>query len=53
MQLRLFYDLKPNGSLCQILLQMYKIKSEHGARRFDLQSPSKKDANVDLCLKVM
>jgi hypothetical protein len=28
---------------------MYKFKFEQGWRRFDLTSPSKKDANVEMC----
>lgn len=49
---RLFYDFKNGGSLCHMLSAMYKFKSEQGWRRFDLQSPSRKDVNLDLCLKV-
>jgi len=49
---RLFYDFAPNGSLCHILAALYKYKSEQGWRRFDLGSPSRKDANLQMCLKV-
>jgi len=49
---RLFYDFAPNGSLCQILSALYKYKSDQGWRRFDLGSPSRKDANLQMCLKV-
>ena len=49
---RLFYDLSSNGSLCQILLAMYKYKNEQEWRRFDLSSPSKKGANLSMCSAV-
>jgi len=49
---RLFYDLSPNGSLCFILQAMYKSRSEQGHRKFDLQSPSRKDANLNMCMAV-
>jgi len=48
----LFYDLSPGGSLCHIFASMYKFKTEQGWRRFDLQSSSRKDANIQMCLKV-
>ncbi|XP_076034317.1 SWI/SNF- related protein mor isoform X2 [Oratosquilla oratoria] len=47
-----FLDFKPGGGLCQILSTVYRFKSDHGWRRFDFQSPSKKDANVDLFKEV-
>jgi len=49
---RLFYDFSPNGSLCHLLAALYKYKSDQGWRRFDLGSPSRKDANLQMCLKV-
>jgi len=50
--LYLFYDLSPGGTLAHIFSGMYKYKSEQGWRRFDLQSPSRKDANLQMCQKV-
>jgi len=52
---RLFYDFTTKGdggSLCTILLAMYKYKTEQGWRRFDFGSPSRKDANLQLCVAV-
>jgi len=49
---RLFYDFNPSGSLCQILASLYKYKTDQGWRRFDLGSPSRKDANLQMCMKV-
>ena len=40
------------GSLCNILLAMYKYKTDQGWRRFDLGSPSRKDANLQMCVAV-
>ena len=51
-QVRLFYDFTPSGSLCHILSALFKYKSDQGWRRFDLGSPSRKDANLQMCLKV-
>lgn len=48
----MFYDLSPGGTLAHVFSGMYKYKSEQGWRRFDLQSPSRKDANIQMCLKV-
>ena len=31
---------------------MYQFKNEQGWRRFDLSSPSRKDANLEMCQKV-
>jgi hypothetical protein len=31
---------------------MYKFKYEQGWRRFDLSSPSRKDTNMQMCMKV-
>merc|ERR1719410_2471189 len=52
---RLFYDFSTKGdggSLCNILSALYKYKSDQGWRRFDLGSPSRKDANLQMCLRV-
>jgi len=48
----MFYDLSPGGTLSHILSSMYKYKTEQGWRRFDMQSPSRKDINIQMCLKV-
>jgi len=50
--IRLFYDFNLSGSLCQILLALFKYKTDQGWRRFDLNSPSRKDANLQMCMDV-
>lgn len=40
--------MKPGGGLCHILSTMYKFKSEQGWRRFDLQSPSRLERNIEM-----
>ncbi|XP_057689884.1 SWI/SNF complex subunit SMARCC1 isoform X2 [Corythoichthys intestinalis] len=47
-----FLDMKAGGALCHILGSVYKFKSEQGWRRFDLQSPSRMDRNVEMFLNV-
>lgn len=46
--MKCFLDFKPGGGLCHILSTVYKFKSDQGWRRFDFQSPSRKDANIEL-----
>ncbi|KAK3919431.1 SWI/SNF complex subunit SMARCC2 [Frankliniella fusca] len=46
--MKLFLDMKPGGALCHILSTMYKFKSEQGWRRFDLQSPSRLERNIEM-----
>ncbi|ROT69321.1 SWI/SNF complex subunit SMARCC2, partial [Penaeus vannamei] len=46
--MKCFLDFKPAGGLCHILSTVYKFKSDQGWRRFDFQSPSRKDANIEL-----
>ncbi|RWS07661.1 SWI/SNF complex subunit SMARCC2-like protein [Dinothrombium tinctorium] len=46
--MKCFLDFKPGGSLCQILAAVFKFKSEQGWRRFDFQSPSRMDRNVEM-----
>lgn len=46
--MRIFLDMKPGGALCHILATMYKFKSEQGWRRFDLQSPSRLERNIEM-----
>ena len=50
--LRHFLNFLPDGSLCRILATMYKFKHELGWRRFDLSSPSRKEANLEMCTKI-
>lgn len=45
-------DFTPDGPLCHILSAMYQFKNEQGWRRFDLSSPSRKEANLEMCQKV-
>jgi len=45
-----FLDFKNGGGLCHILATIYKYKNDQGWRRFDFQSPSRKDANME-CFK--
>jgi len=52
---RYLYDMSTKGDggcLCQVLLAMYKFKTDQGWRRFDLTSPSRKEANLQLCVVV-
>ena len=51
-QIRHFLDFTPEGPLCHILSAMYQFKNEQGWRRFDLSSPSRKEANLEMCQKV-
>ncbi len=50
--IRHFLDFTPDGPLCHILSTMYAFKSEQGWRRFDLSSPSRKEANLEMCQRV-
>eukprot|EP00094_Tigriopus_californicus_P005291 TCALIF_05101-PA protein Name:"Similar to SMARCC2 SWI/SNF complex subunit SMARCC2 (Homo sapiens)" AED:0.04 eAED:0.04 QI:0/0.66/0.57/0.85/1/1/7/277/1078 len=50
--IRLFLNFLPDGPLCHILAAMYKFKHEQAWRRFDLSSPSRKEANLQMCTKV-
>ncbi|XP_061177984.1 SWI/SNF complex subunit SMARCC2-like [Saccostrea echinata] len=50
--MRCFLDFKPGGSLCHILAAVYKFKSDQGWRRFDFQSPSRMDRNVEMFLQI-
>jgi len=50
--IRHFLDFTPEGPLCHILSAMYQFKNEQGWRRFDLSSPSRKEANLEMCQKV-
>lgn len=50
--MKLFLDFQPNGSLCHILAAVYKFKSDQGWRRFDFQSPSRMDRNVEMFMNI-
>ncbi|XP_078334987.1 SWI/SNF complex subunit SMARCC2-like isoform X3 [Crassostrea virginica] len=50
--MRCFLDFKPGGALCHILAAVYKFKSDQGWRRFDFQSPSRMDRNVEMFLQI-
>ncbi|XP_033126540.1 SWI/SNF complex subunit SMARCC2-like [Anneissia japonica] len=50
--MKCFQDHKPNGALCHILYSVYKFKSEQGWRRFDFQSPSRMDRNVEMFMNI-
>ncbi|XP_046658694.1 SWI/SNF complex subunit SMARCC2 isoform X2 [Homalodisca vitripennis] len=50
--MRCFLDMKPGGALCHLLATVYKFKSEQGWRRFDFQSPSRMDRNVEMFMNV-
>ncbi|XP_065176003.1 SWI/SNF complex subunit SMARCC1-like isoform X2 [Sycon ciliatum] len=49
---KLFLDYSEGGSLCHILLAAYKTKASQSWRRFDFQSPSRGDANLELLLNI-
>lgn len=50
--IRCFLDFKPGGALCHILAAVYKFKNDQGWRRFDFQSPSRMDRNVEMFLQI-
>ncbi|XP_050405747.1 SWI/SNF complex subunit SMARCC2 [Patella vulgata] len=50
--MKCFMDFKPNGGLCNIFLAVFKFKSDQGWRRFDLQSPSRMDRNVEMFMNI-
>ncbi|RDD37880.1 SWI/SNF complex subunit SMARCC2 [Trichoplax sp. H2] len=50
--IKLFYNYTPGGSLCHILATAYKWKVEQGWRRFDFQSPSRVDRNVEMFINI-
>ena len=51
LKIRYFTNFLPDGPLCRMLAAMYKFKTEQGWRRFDLSSPSRRDANLQMCQK--
>lgn len=50
--MKCFLDFRPSGALCHILASVYKFKSEQGWRRFDFQSPSRMDRNVEMFMTI-
>lgn len=50
--IRCFLDYKPGGGLSQILVSVFKFKTEQGWRRFDFQSPSRMDRNVEMFMQI-
>lgn len=50
--MKCFLDFRPGGSLCHILAAVYKFKGEQGWRRFDFQSPSRMDRNVEMFMTI-
>lgn len=48
---RHFLDFTPDGPLCHVLSIMHQFKHEQGWRRFDFSSPSRKEANLEMCQK--
>ncbi|CAG2202864.1 SMARCC [Mytilus edulis] len=51
--MKCFLDFKKEGgSLCHIIAAVYKFKSDQGWRRFDFQSPSRMERNVEMFLQI-
>uniref|UniRef100_T1J0Q5 SWI/SNF complex subunit SMARCC2 n=1 Tax=Strigamia maritima TaxID=126957 RepID=T1J0Q5_STRMM len=50
--MKCFLDFKHGGGLCHILAAVYKFKSDQGWRRFDFQSPSRMDRNVEMYMNI-
>ncbi|XP_069122462.1 SWI/SNF complex subunit SMARCC1-like [Argopecten irradians] len=50
--MKCFLDFKAGGALCHIIAAVYKFKSDQGWRRFDFQSPSRMDRNVEMFLQI-
>merc|ERR1711894_728106 len=50
--MKCFLDFKAGGALCHIVAAVYKFKSDQGWRRFDFQSPSRMDRNVEMFLQI-
>ncbi|XP_014665929.1 PREDICTED: SWI/SNF complex subunit SMARCC2-like [Priapulus caudatus] len=50
--MRLFLDFKSGGALCHILATVFKTKVDQGWRRFDFQSPSRMDRNVEMLMNI-
>ena len=50
--MKCFMDFKPGGGLCRIFESVFKFKSDQGWRRFDFQSPSRMDRNVEMFMGI-
>merc|ERR1712193_8742 len=50
--MKVFMDFSASGSLCHVLSSAFKFKVDQGWRRFDFQSPSRVDRNVELFLNI-
>ncbi|XP_046577111.1 SWI/SNF complex subunit SMARCC2-like [Haliotis rubra] len=50
--MKCFLDFKAGGGLCQIFAAVFKFKSDQGWRRFDFQSPSRMDRNVEMFMQI-
>ena len=50
--MKVFQDFSSGGGLCQIMATVFRTKAEQGWRRFDFQSPSRMDRNVELFLNI-
>ncbi|XP_063952761.1 SWI/SNF complex subunit SMARCC2-like isoform X1 [Lytechinus pictus] len=49
---KVFLDFKSGGGLCNVLMAVYRFKSEQGWRRFDFHSPSRMDRNVEMFMQI-
>jgi len=50
--MEVFMDFSSGGRLCHVLANAFKFKVDQGWRRFDFQSPSRVDRNVELFLNI-
>ncbi|XP_074652701.1 SWI/SNF complex subunit SMARCC2-like [Tubulanus polymorphus] len=50
--MKCFTDFKPGGALSHIFMSVFKFKSDQGWRRFDFQSPSRMDRNVEMFMQI-
>lgn len=52
LSMKVFMDFNGGGALCHVLACAFKFKVDQGWRRFDFQSPSRVDRNVELFLNI-
>ncbi|XP_057293184.1 SWI/SNF complex subunit SMARCC2-like isoform X2 [Hydractinia symbiolongicarpus] len=52
LSMKILTDNTPGGGLCHVLASAFKYKVDQGWRRFDFQSPSRMDRNVELFLNI-
>ncbi|KAL3836492.1 hypothetical protein ACJMK2_021921 [Sinanodonta woodiana] len=50
--MKCFLDFKAGGALCHIFSAVFKFKTDQGWRRFDFQSPSRMDRNVEMFMQI-